>query len=239
MVKIYYALSNNCNLKVLSVTINTTHAAVDDLKEAIHTKKRNALSQVDADNLVLVRIFKEEMGRTPPNTSRLRRVLPCVGASLASAINLHGLSKTIQKLEITTVTPNTYSNTQSLFEVESDYFSGSGLSSTKLVLYCRKDFHDQFKFLRERVLGDSCFRMDPWPSRHRKYRAQRHVRLDEFLDKVEGKQIVFLDGYVSTEALHVTANICCNAWRESLLKYRGWLLYAQQHPEARQTSRKT
>ncbi|KAI8831493.1 hypothetical protein BJ741DRAFT_580709 [Chytriomyces cf. hyalinus JEL632] len=42
-----YLLHNDCNLKLFSVTINKTHAKVDDLKEAIHMKHK-ALATVDA-----------------------------------------------------------------------------------------------------------------------------------------------------------------------------------------------
>ncbi|KAI8831485.1 hypothetical protein BJ741DRAFT_318924 [Chytriomyces cf. hyalinus JEL632] len=44
-----------------------------------------------------------------------------------------------------------------LFELDSTYLHGSGLPSTKLVLFCLKSFHDQFKFLHERVLCESRF----------------------------------------------------------------------------------
>ncbi|KAJ3226835.1 hypothetical protein HDU78_010172 [Chytriomyces hyalinus] len=57
----------------------------------------------------------------------------------------------------TPVKPNTYSDTEPLFELDSDYLAESGLKPTKLVLFCRKLFHDQFKFLRERVMRDSRF----------------------------------------------------------------------------------
>ncbi|KAJ3229431.1 hypothetical protein HDU78_009058, partial [Chytriomyces hyalinus] len=57
----------------------------------------------------------------------------------------------------TPVKPHTYSNTEPLFELDSDYLAESGLGRTNLVLFCRTLFHEQFKFLRERVMGDSRF----------------------------------------------------------------------------------
>ncbi|KAJ3383901.1 hypothetical protein HDU80_001110 [Chytriomyces hyalinus] len=56
----------------------------------------------------------------------------------------------------TTVNPHPYSNTQQLFELDANYLAESGSPATALVLYCRKAFHDQFKFLHQRVLLNSC-----------------------------------------------------------------------------------
>ncbi|KAJ3220630.1 hypothetical protein HDU81_011287 [Chytriomyces hyalinus] len=61
------------------------------------------------------------------------------------------------EIQPTSVNPHAYSTTQSVFELDSDYLSGSGLLPTTLVLYCRKMFHDQFRLLREPVLCDSRF----------------------------------------------------------------------------------
>ncbi|KAI9340591.1 hypothetical protein BDR26DRAFT_861440 [Obelidium mucronatum] len=42
-----------------------------------------------------------------------------------------------------------------LFHLDSDYLNDSGLPATKLVLYCRSRFHDQFNFLKEQVMRNA------------------------------------------------------------------------------------
>ncbi|TPX75432.1 hypothetical protein CcCBS67573_g03309 [Chytriomyces confervae] len=59
MVKVFCALVSNDKFQSLSVTVNATDPTVDDLKEAILTKKRNALGHLDADNLILLRVCKK------------------------------------------------------------------------------------------------------------------------------------------------------------------------------------
>ncbi|KAJ3347335.1 hypothetical protein HDU83_002191 [Entophlyctis luteolus] len=51
-----------------------------------------------------------------------------------------------------TVNCHAYDIAEPLFELDSDYLTESGLPATKLVLYCRSTFHDQFKFIKDRVL---------------------------------------------------------------------------------------
>jgi DNA replication protein DnaC len=51
----------------------------------------------------------------------------------------------------------TYDPNSTFFELDSDYLADSGLPSDKLILYCRSTFHDQFTFLRERVINNSRF----------------------------------------------------------------------------------
>ncbi|KAJ3196378.1 hypothetical protein HDU82_001806 [Entophlyctis luteolus] len=51
-----------------------------------------------------------------------------------------------------TVNCHAYDIAEPLFELDSDYLTESGLPATKLVLYCRSIFHDQFKFIKDRVL---------------------------------------------------------------------------------------
>ena len=50
------------------------------------------------------------------------------------------------------VAVHAYDPNSILFALDSDYLADSGLPVTKRVLYCRPTFHDQFKFLRERVI---------------------------------------------------------------------------------------
>jgi DNA polymerase III delta prime subunit len=54
--------------------------------------------------------------------------------------------------EISTLPQLTYDVNSPLFQLDSDYLAKTGLPTQKLVLYCRPTFHEQFKFLREKVI---------------------------------------------------------------------------------------
>ncbi|KAJ3246004.1 hypothetical protein HDU77_009129 [Chytriomyces hyalinus] len=98
---------------------------------------------------------------SPPLEEEVLHVLVLVPQETATAPSSDIVSSKRRKYEPVTqptpVKPNTYSDTEPLFELDSDYLAESGLKPTKLVLFCRKLFHDQFKFLRERVMRDSRF----------------------------------------------------------------------------------
>ncbi|KAI8831484.1 hypothetical protein BJ741DRAFT_667811 [Chytriomyces cf. hyalinus JEL632] len=158
MLKIHYALSNDLDLRPFFVTINETDAAVDDFKEVIHTKKRKALAHVDADDLILVRMFKEDMGGMGMGESVLRGLtkmelerMEFQSSAVSQVMNpLTDISKYFTPPPL----KGSY-HLLRLFELGSDYLAESGLSPMKLVLYCRKDFHDQIEFLCERVMQGS------------------------------------------------------------------------------------
>ncbi|KAJ3387072.1 hypothetical protein HDU80_000250 [Chytriomyces hyalinus] len=96
-----------------------------------------------------------------PLEKKVLHVLVLVPQETATAPSSEIVSSKRRKYEPVTrptpVKPNTYSDTEPLFELDSDYLAESGLKPTKLVLFCRKLFHDQFKFLRERVMRESRF----------------------------------------------------------------------------------
>jgi hypothetical protein len=50
-----------------------------------------------------------------------------------------------------------YDSNAPLFELNSEYLAETGLPTRKLVLYCRPTFHEQFKFLREKVVEKGVF----------------------------------------------------------------------------------
>jgi DNA polymerase III delta prime subunit len=47
-----------------------------------------------------------------------------------------------------------YNPNSTLFQLDTNYLAKTGLPTQKLVLYCRPTFHEQFKFLRERVVDN-------------------------------------------------------------------------------------
>ncbi|TPX55354.1 hypothetical protein CcCBS67573_g09481 [Chytriomyces confervae] len=98
---------------------------------------------------------------SPPLGKNVHHVLALVPQETATAPSSDIVSSKRPKYEPVTqpilVNPNTYSDTEPLFKLDSDYLAESGLKPTKLVLFCRKLFHDQFKFLRERVMRESRF----------------------------------------------------------------------------------
>ncbi|KAI3655568.1 hypothetical protein MP638_002633, partial [Amoeboaphelidium occidentale] len=53
------------------------------------------------------------------------------------------------------IKPLNYEPQNPLFELDTNYLAGAGLfESRKIILYCRPQFHAQFKFLRERVIDN-------------------------------------------------------------------------------------
>ena len=56
--------------------------------------------------------------------------------------------------EVSTLAQLSYDPSSTLFQLDSNYLAKTGLATQKLVLYCRTTFHDQFKFLRERVINN-------------------------------------------------------------------------------------
>ena len=47
----------------------------------------------------------------------------------------------------------TYVPSSPLFQLDSEYLADTGMPSSKLVLYCRPAFHQQFEFLQESVIA--------------------------------------------------------------------------------------
>ncbi|KAJ3230985.1 hypothetical protein HDU81_004104 [Chytriomyces hyalinus] len=268
MLKIRCGLRNGREFKSFAVTINTEEAEVDDLKDAIHAKYFTASAPVSAVHLTLVRVYQAGAKSGGLTQDELESWPDCLRVETYGE-NPENAEERQSNPPSTVPTivkdPDTYSVTQQLFELDSDYLAESGLPSATLVLFCRKVFHEQFNFLRQQVMLNSRFgwilgppgtgksttslafvsvmarEFPDWTITWihlRRADAPKCVRfskmqkwsfvikqtdvpnLDVFLDQVEGNHIVFLDGYVSTEPLHVSAKICCNAWRESLLEER-------------------
>ncbi|KAI8840851.1 hypothetical protein BJ741DRAFT_706174, partial [Chytriomyces cf. hyalinus JEL632] len=234
-----FCVLNDSELRPFSVTINPTNAIVDELKTAIRAASSPELDYWAAANLTLVRIFKEgeggvkvcglNKGEVMRSNEFLNEVgygqdhddghdhvsefcdLPgtCLmnGASFYEVLIEAGHEDALEKkcatfLNSTIATSSVFRNTA---------------IKALLPVYV--------KTTETRTCDSANNRESPHTSQSWTVMLSRGFQhtvsdLDEFLDKVEGKHIVFLDGYVSTEALHVTAKICCNAWRESLLKDR-------------------
>lgn len=57
--------------------------------------------------------------------------------------------------EISTLPQLKYDVNSPLFQLDSNYLAKTGLPTQKLILYCRPTFHEQFKFLRERVIDNN------------------------------------------------------------------------------------
>ncbi|KAJ2984741.1 hypothetical protein HDV02_000929, partial [Globomyces sp. JEL0801] len=63
--------------------------------------------------------------------------------------------KRIEWGEVSTIDQLSYDPNSILFKLDTNYLAETGLAPEKLVLYCRPTFHEQFKFLRERVIENS------------------------------------------------------------------------------------
>jgi KaiC/GvpD/RAD55 family RecA-like ATPase len=67
------------------------------------------------------------------------------------------LQKTISWQTSELVPPLSYNDTSTLFKLDTIYLTGSGLDTTKLLMYCRSQFHGLFTFLQSQVLDKSAF----------------------------------------------------------------------------------
>ncbi len=56
--------------------------------------------------------------------------------------------------EVSKINQLSYDPSSVLFVLDSNYLANTGLDSEELVLYCRPTFHDQFKFLNDRVINE-------------------------------------------------------------------------------------
>ncbi|KAJ3215131.1 hypothetical protein HDU81_001497, partial [Chytriomyces hyalinus] len=179
---------------------------------------------------------------TSPLEEKVHHILVLVPQETAPAPSSSIVSAKRWKLEPATfpipVNLHAYSCTQPVFGLHSHYLSGSGLSPTNLVLHCRKAFHGQFTFLRERVMSNSRFgwiihlRKSDLPVCLRFAKSQKWsisinaIDLpysDAVLDDYDGKYVVFLDGFVHSDDAQMSVQKWCNAWRKRAREKR-WLV---------------
>ncbi|KAJ3230989.1 hypothetical protein HDU81_004108 [Chytriomyces hyalinus] len=290
MLNIFCALRRSDELRAIRVCIESTDTVMK-LKNAIREASCPELDSADADALTLVRVCragaetgvltKKELRKWPEclrldsygedpeweeEKKALSQLQEYLGILPSKPYYIASNRRNLEPATQPTITNlHMYSTTQSVFELDSDYLSGSGLLPARLVLYCRKSFHDQFKFLRERVLLDSQlgYVLGPpdtgksatslafvsvmendfpdwtitWihlsksgiPVCARIVKKQKWSfvlkdidlpYLDAFLEEVEGMHVVFLDGFVYSNAKHITIKISCSSWREEDLEKR-------------------
>ncbi|KAK5665313.1 hypothetical protein QVD99_008145 [Batrachochytrium dendrobatidis] len=56
--------------------------------------------------------------------------------------------------KVSTLAQLSYDPNSTIFELDTNYLVKTGLSTKKLILYCRPTFHEQFSFLREKVIDN-------------------------------------------------------------------------------------
>ncbi|EGF80872.1 hypothetical protein BATDEDRAFT_24341 [Batrachochytrium dendrobatidis JAM81] len=56
--------------------------------------------------------------------------------------------------KLSTLAQLSYDPNSTIFKLDTNYLAKTGLSTQKLILYCRPTFHEQFSFLREKVIDN-------------------------------------------------------------------------------------
>jgi hypothetical protein len=151
----------NVEYGTLIAEVNITGISrLGGVKSAIKAELSNSLAQVDAPQLQLyTNSNKDQLITTWALFNSLPQEYFTEGGSCViigtSPLPTRESSKNDLKTEwkVSTLAQLSCDPSSTLFQLGTDYLAHTGLSTQKLVLYCRPTFHDQFKFLRERVIN--------------------------------------------------------------------------------------
>ncbi|KAJ8328654.1 hypothetical protein O5D80_002643 [Batrachochytrium dendrobatidis] len=134
--------------------------------------------------------------------------------------------------KVSTLAQLSYDPNLTIFKLDTNYLAKTGLSTQKLILYCRPTFHEQFSFLREKVIDNGvlgwilgppgtdrypvCVRLEGDSKKSQEIYDSNIDKLFDILHKVdESKQhIVFIDGYTSNGQKHIDVQQACYSWLE-------------------------
>jgi hypothetical protein len=170
----------NVQFHLLSTEVNITSISrLSGVKHAIKQELSNTLSHVDAPQLQLyTNSNKDQLINTWDSLNSLPQEYfteggCCVVIFITPARELSkndhstsshstfsltatGMERKRQKTDwqVSTLGQLLYDPNSALFELNSEYLAKTGLPSQKLILYCRPTFHEQFKFLQNRVIDD-------------------------------------------------------------------------------------
>jgi hypothetical protein len=150
---------------------------IDQFRKAVKAKYSNRLSSVDAGKLIVFKnknafvegkegplkssSFLDSHGKTEKEEDMLVVVVP--GDIFEAGIDylLPAGDRKIKgrktEWEISKLPQLSYDPSSTLFQLDPNYLEKTGIPPQKLVLYCRPTFHEQFKFLRERVVNNGVF----------------------------------------------------------------------------------
>jgi DNA polymerase III delta prime subunit len=151
-----------------------------EVQDAIKAKLSNSLAQVDAPQLQLYTTNRDQLINTwalfnslpqeyfteggscvvigtspPPTRESSKNVLFEAGIDYLITAGDKERKRRRSEWEVSTLAQLSYDPNSTLFQLDTNYLAKTGLPTQKLVLYCRPTFHEQFNFLRERVIDKS------------------------------------------------------------------------------------
>jgi hypothetical protein len=152
-------------------------ADVADFRKVVKTEHSNKLSSVDAADLLVyknIAAFNKRNatvadGKEEPleedsfingyGASKKEALVVVVPDDIFEAgidyLITAGVRKKIKlQWEVSKLPQLSYDPSSTLFQLDPNYMAKTGLPTQNIVLYCRPTFHEQFKFLRERVINN-------------------------------------------------------------------------------------
>ncbi|OAJ40780.1 hypothetical protein BDEG_24481 [Batrachochytrium dendrobatidis JEL423] len=87
----------------------------------------------------------------PPSRQPTQTDLSAAGSTLTAGYKKR---RTSEWEKVSTLAQLSYDPNSTIFELDTNYLVKTGLSTKKLILYCRPTFHEQFSFLREKVIDN-------------------------------------------------------------------------------------
>ncbi|EGF80874.1 hypothetical protein BATDEDRAFT_24349 [Batrachochytrium dendrobatidis JAM81] len=171
----------------------------------------------------------------PPSRQPTQTDLFAAGSTLTAGYKKR---RTSEWEKVSTLAQLSYDPNLTIFKLDTNYLAKTGLSTQKLILYCRPTFHEQFSFLREKVIDNGvlgwilgppgtdcypvCVRLEGDSKKSQEIYDSNIDKLFDILHKVdESKQhIVFIDGYTSNGQKHIDVQQACYSWLEKDRKKR-------------------
>ncbi|OAJ37409.1 hypothetical protein BDEG_21430 [Batrachochytrium dendrobatidis JEL423] len=87
----------------------------------------------------------------PPSRQPTQTYLSAAGSTLTAGYKKR---RTSEWEKVSTLAQLSYDPNLTIFKLDTNYLAKTGLSTEKLILYCRPTFHEQFSFLREKVIDN-------------------------------------------------------------------------------------
>ncbi|EGF78076.1 hypothetical protein BATDEDRAFT_26764 [Batrachochytrium dendrobatidis JAM81] len=148
--------------RFLNVEYNTISTEIDvtdfedlsDVQDAIKSEYGPAVADIDAPQLQLYTNNGScaVIGCLPPPSRQPTQAdLFAAGSTLTAGYKKR---RTSEWEKVSTLAQLSYDPNLTIFELDTNYLAKTGLSTQKLILYCRPTFHEQFSFLREKVIDN-------------------------------------------------------------------------------------
>ncbi|OAJ44884.1 hypothetical protein BDEG_28068 [Batrachochytrium dendrobatidis JEL423] len=145
----------NVEYDTISTEIDVTDFEdLSDVQDAIKSEYGPAMADIDAPQLQLYTNNGScvVIGCLPPPSRQPTQTdLFAAGSTLTAGYKKR---RTSEWEKVSTLAQLSYDPNLTIFKLDTNYLAKTGLSTEKLILYCRPTFHEQFSFLREKVIDN-------------------------------------------------------------------------------------